>query len=76
MVIRLADITRIYEEEYRRNIFGRQPTLVIESGGDKFHFLVIGKRVSYNVFTRYYGTRSQIRRRTNNLISFPPPKST
>jgi hypothetical protein len=75
MVIRLADITRIYEEEYRRNIFGRQPTLVIESGGDKFRFLVMGKGVSFlamgkGVSARDYGTRSQIRRRTNNLISF------
>ena len=69
MVIRLADITRIYEEEYRRNFFGRQPTLVIESGGDKFRFLVIGKGVD-NMYARDYGTRSQIRRRTNNLISF------
>jgi len=70
MVIRLADITRIYEEEYRRNIFGRQPTLVIESGGDKFRFLVIGKGVSDNMYARDYGTRSRIRRRTNNPISF------
>lgn len=70
IVIRLADITRIYEEEYRRNIFVRQPALVIESGGNKFRFLVIGKGVSDNMYTRDYGTRSQMRRRTNNLISF------
>jgi hypothetical protein len=68
IVIRLADITRIYEEEWRQVI--EVPTLVIESGGDKFRFYVLGKGISQAMAGRDYGTRSQIRKRTNNLISF------
>jgi ribosomal protein L40E len=67
IVIRLADITRIYEEEWRQVI--KTPTLVIESGGDKFRFFVTGKGTS-TMGGRSYGTKGLIRRRTNNLISF------